>query len=614
MGLRDHIINRLDNSNGKIISKLSPENKEELRTAIKNPKAWVKGVNTPEGHIEPWELLIFGVSGFLSAAMAGFNNQDYLYKDYYHINPNKLSIAGVISSTWDAINDPFIGTWMDRKRFGPQTFRTILRIAAIVVNLLNFLKLIGDGLTEWQHIVILILLNFISSVFTTLEAVAKPKLLAGISPYTQQRGRMKVWTNVGQQIGYPIANIANYLLAFKETLHLNTYQIFVYVAAVGMPLNMFASFILSYVRQRVDFNTGGARSSMLPTGLHEPPRSDEEIAREQAHARMIERRKKELEEQNAAVRIIREQKRLVLEEEALYMQGLRRKDRRIYVKARAEARKAFGINGELEMAFDEIDENTGLPKLGLWQSFAVVKHNPYFIANTIAGFITVFTPSVDERLMYQYLIPELKIGKLTANGLLIFQLREQIGGLGVTISKPFGRHLVNLVGGPIRAHQLNSAVSIITAVLQLLIGYNKPWKLVALIVLRFFVFITGDIDTVAGDMMNYQMLDYTELKTGMRSEGVIFSFNALFTKIINNNIGTVTGNGFLGWTGYKGDAVTIQPARFMKYVWPMFNLSMLFDSFVWLIARSTVRFTPEDALRTERLLAERKAMQESTEE
>jgi Na+/melibiose symporter-like transporter len=118
------------------------------------------------------------------------------------------------------------------------------------------------------------------------------------------------------------------------------------------------------------------------------------------------------------------------------------------------------------------------------------------------------------------------------------------------------------------------------------------------------------MDAIAGAMMNYEMLDYVELKTGVRSEGITFSVDALFKKIVTDNVGRATGNAFLEWTGYKGGYVSeniAPPERYMKYIWPMFTLAGAFDGVIWITMRSLVHYTPKDAQETERLLIARRA-------
>ncbi|MFR7951491.1 MAG: hypothetical protein ACLU8W_13340 [Clostridia bacterium] len=138
---RERLANWIATPAGPIRRKLSTENQEEIRHILLSPVSWFKGVDTPEGHVTPWELAIFMVSTMLTTGGGGFSGRlDFLFKEYYHISPNKMSVAGVISSLWDAFNDPILGSWMDRKKMGPKQWRFVMRLAAVTVIRWCFLK------------------------------------------------------------------------------------------------------------------------------------------------------------------------------------------------------------------------------------------------------------------------------------------------------------------------------------------------------------------------------------------------------------------------------------------------------------------------------------------
>lgn len=256
-GLRQRFADWLTTPGGKLRAKISPESQKELRSMILHPMVWVKGADVPEGHVTPWELLIFAFSGFLGSAAAGFSSkQDFLFKEYYRIAPNKLSVGAVISSIWDAANDPVLGSFMDRKRMGPAAWRKIMRIAAITGHCMTVVKMLDGGMSDWQHVALLVACNCLQDILGTMDAVAGQKLRAGISPYTQQRARTQVWNSVGSQCGYPIANIPMLLMGLRDVFHMNDYQIIVMGTVLMLPFNIAASYLITYIRQRVDFRAG----------------------------------------------------------------------------------------------------------------------------------------------------------------------------------------------------------------------------------------------------------------------------------------------------------------------------------------------------------------------
>ncbi len=595
---RDRLADWVISPGGKWRQKLKIEHRQQIREMILDPVAWFKGVDLPEGHVTPWELFLFALSAALTHVTSGFTGkQDFLYKEYYRIAPNKITVGSVISSLWDAANDPVLGTYMDRKSWGPREWRIIMRISAVTGHTLNVIKLLDGGMNDWQHIAVLVVCNCVQDIIGTMDSVAGQKMRAGISPYSQQRARTQVWSSVGNSIGYPLSSIPNLLMGLRDIVGLNDYQIIVVGAICVLPLNILSSYMLSYMRQRVTFRPGAPVNSLADDPTHVPPPPNEPPP---APTESVEEE--------------RERVRKALSDRIDKKEARQQKKEWTAKERRAQKREQRRLHHEkFKRGEYEIDPETGEPKLTILESFSVTKYNKYFIANTIAGFITVFTPTVDETLIYRYLVPKLKIFGKEIGGQVLLQLKWQVAGTFVTFSKPFSRQMVNWLGGPLKTHQLYRILGIVSQLLFFFIGYNKIWKILLISVIQAFVNVVGDMDSVAGSLLTYEMLDYVELKTGLRTEGVTTAVSALITKIVSNNIGTMTGNAFLEWTGYTGgyeDTGEALPERFVKYMWPMMTLATAFDSLVYLIARAFLKYSPEDSDRVEALLKERRAEKE----
>jgi len=116
--------------------------------------------------------------------------------------------------------------------------------------------------------------------------------------------------------------------------------------------------------------------------------------------------------------------------------------------------------------------------------------------------------------------------------------------------------------------------------------------------------------SVAEGVIDYHMLDYTEWKTGVRSEGAIMSVTALTDKLATSNVGTVVNNAVLDWSGFRGSDIPAaeQPKRFMDMVWPLLCLTVAFDSLVYFIFRALWK-PPADREQMEQELIERRALE-----
>ncbi|MCL2508736.1 MAG: MFS transporter [Oscillospiraceae bacterium] len=506
-----------------------------VKKGIRNPKRWVRGEGIPEDHITPWELLLYFFNRAFGDMSKGFTDkQDFLYKEYFRIPPNKISIAGVVSSVWDAANDPVLGGWMDKKRFGPQVLRKILRISAVTGSIFSVIKLFDGGMSHWQHLGLLMFCNMTQDIVGTMSDVADKKMRAGISPSSQQRGRTNVWGNMGYQFTWIIGNLPTALMGFREFFGFSDYQIIFFGACIMLPFAITAHILPSFVRQRVDYSVLSSRS--------------------------IEWQKP-----------------------------------------------------------GEQAEGGGIPeKPTLTQSFQVIKHNRYFITKSIASFITVFTPDMgDELIIYRYIMPKFNVfgREMSGEGLLLF--KQMLSGNLSTVLQPFNRQLINRLGGPLRAHQIKCIVNIISKLVMYFVGYKSFWRFGVLILAESFINASVQMDGIAEGILNNEFYDYVELKTGQRSEGVTTAIDNLFRKTVTDNIGRVTGNAFLDWTGYRGgyrEDGTRPPDKYLKYMWPMYTLIPVLDHAIWFAARCFVKWTPEDRERTELALAERRAAAEKLSE
>lgn len=268
---RDRLANWITAPEGKLRARLTDASRAELKTAIMNPVAWFKGAQTPDGYVTPWELFLFALSNMLTVGGAGFSGKlDFLFKEWYHIKPNDMTKAGVISSIWDAVNDPILGSWMDRRKMGPKQWRWIMRISAVTGHLFVLLKmldgkmLVDGGFSDFQHLAILVFFNCLQDIIGTMDGIAGQKLRAGISPYTQQRTRTQVWSSIGGSMGYTISAIPMVLMGLQDVFHLNDYQIIVMGTAIMLPFNILASILITFIKQRVDFKFAGKPANALP--------------------------------------------------------------------------------------------------------------------------------------------------------------------------------------------------------------------------------------------------------------------------------------------------------------------------------------------------------------
>ncbi|MDR1733338.1 MAG: MFS transporter [Oscillospiraceae bacterium] len=268
-------------------------------------------------------------------------------------------------------------------------------------------------------------------------------------------------------------------------------------------------------------------------------------------------------------------------------------------------------------------ENTEIgldKKLNMKESFAVLKHNQLFLTGAVASFITVFTPTTgDEGVMWAAIGPKRDIsgilakvlGTNQATGIHFLMLKQTIAGTLASVLKPFNRQIVNAMGGPLKTLRLCSLIQCAMKFVMAFIGPKSIPRILLFCLFDMVYNLFTDVSGLAGGMIGYEYYDKVELETGLRSEGVTTAINALLGKFVTNNIGTLTGNAYLTWTGYEGgiiDGSKPVPERYGRTIWYMSMLTASFDCLVWWAARMFLHWTPEDRDRTEAALEERRLL------
>ncbi|MDR0531881.1 MAG: MFS transporter [Oscillospiraceae bacterium] len=511
--------------------RLKPSSQKELDMFLNHPVTWFKGDYLDDGVVHPWEKLLWSLHGFFSTATGSFNGQDRLFRYTYHVDPRHITISSAIQNTWDFINDPLIGAWMDHHPFQDKTYRNIIRFNHILSVLMNIIVLLNLGLTPFQHILVWSARNMIGDILGTFAGISSTKYFAGLTPYSNERGKINVWKNVGTQMSYPIANIPGWIFGLVSERARQTtftdYRVFVIGSLIVLPLALVGGLIQTYCRNRVQFHP------------------------------IIE---------------------------------------------------AEGAQGKAV-----VEE-----KPSLREAFIALRYNKYLLLNAGASIITMFTPSSDDYPIWRFLVPGLRFGKNAdgsdriIRGEALNMIKGQVSGIPITFLYPFLRQMTGWLGGPRRAHLWNSVANMASGLVRYFVGY-KSWPAIAVYFLCETATQTlGAVDGYAGEILNYEMLDYVEYKTGLRSEGVTAAFNGLREKIISKNLDSFTKNEFLRWSGIGNvdfnDPNAKLPARYTKWAWALFTLAPVIDSVIWFAARMLFKYDPKQKDLVEAELQERRAL------
>jgi Na+/melibiose symporter-like transporter len=449
-----------------------------------------------------------------AASMAG-QNLTYFYitnwLKYFFINVLKvdeLRISSVFSASyiWDAINDPLVGAYIDKRKYKPyRKLRPFLLYTPPVIGILSVLMFINTGnMSETGKLVYLVLIYFLWDFFYTFQDVGLWGMVALSSPHSDERGRVSQWVSIGAGAGSAIVGVFQQLRTMMTGAGLKDAQIFFIFAVV--------------------FGLCGELISMNAYRVHEC------------------------------------------------------------------------------VAADDKKEESFL------QSIAVLRHNPKLLLICLARFAQAFSPKVQNAYFFEN-CTGYKVGNVEISGQSSEFLYGLLGGIPGTFATFFATKIADRIGGMKRVLVVSQVTAIVIRAATYFVGYNTFAKFIIMTLLISLVNLPGSLMDIAHRSLITDSIDETELKTGLRTEGISFSMQNFTTKMQNSATTMIEGI-LLKKLGYNKEAKAAglpQSEHFIKWQWPMFVLGPAVGSVFYLIIILFIKDDKQTKLETERKL---KAMRE----
>lgn len=182
------------------------------------------------------------------------------------IPAEKTGMITGISTMWDAINDPLIGSIMDHRKYKPgYKMRPFLIWTAPIIGILAVLMFVDFGLTETQTILMVLLLYLLFDAFYSFQDVAIWGLSALSTPSAVERRRVAQWISIGAGAGSTVAGVYPMLkdIFVKSEIisEKNTYLLFAFIFGLGgMLISMLAYRMKEKVEYTPENNTGVLKS------------------------------------------------------------------------------------------------------------------------------------------------------------------------------------------------------------------------------------------------------------------------------------------------------------------------------------------------------------------
>ncbi len=124
------------------------------------------------------------------------------------IPSEKTGIITGISTLWDAINDPLIGSIMDHRKHKPgNKMRPFLLWTPIIIGIITVFMFADFGFNETQTIIFVLCMYILFDLFYSYQDIAIWGMAALSSPDSEERRRVAQWISIGAGAGGTIGGL-----------------------------------------------------------------------------------------------------------------------------------------------------------------------------------------------------------------------------------------------------------------------------------------------------------------------------------------------------------------------------------------------------------------------
>lgn len=487
---------------------------------MKNPLAFLFSKEETDEHLANNDILAYatGLAGQNMAYGYITGRLTYFYENYI-VGKNNAHIVGKImtaSTVWDAVNDIFIGGYIDRRKHKPyQKLSPYLIYFPPIIGVLGAMMFIDIGASDIVKLIYLAACYFLWDFFYSFQDVGLWGLMALSSSNSKERLRVSQWVSIGAGAGGTICG--------------------------GFPILW----------------------DLLKSG------------------------------------------------------GI--KDKTVFVTFAF----IFALGGELiSMRAHKMKERIDAPPQekseSFFKSISVLKYNPTILLLSLARILKEFYPRINNTYFFQseYRNSSSKILRggtaETVFGIISGTPSALSGFFAIKIIEKFGSRKKTLIASQV--------VVIVTRLLAFAIGsisavkYNTPVGFIIMSVILSFNSVLVGIMDIAQRSLVSDSIDETELKTGVRTEGISFSMQN-FTSKMDNGLQTLVKNlvlfNVLGYVSDKDDEMNMfhQSEKFYKAQFPLFVLSPIIGAISYIIVLSFIKDDREHiAWVEEQLKAKREAL------
>lgn len=223
-----------------------------------------------EGNVPNRELMAYSVALTGQNMTYVFVSQWLFYfcTDVLKISAQKVGFITGFSRIWDALNDPIVGTIIDRRKCkNGKKLHPYLGKLPIFIGILTMLMFVDFGVGETAAMVILLCVYVAWDFTYSFQDVALWGMMSLISPHSHERSRVSQWLNIGVGAAWGIISLVPMVLGAREKIGISERALFVVFGLVfglgGELLSIFAY----KTKERVEFTAPPKQSFASDLGL-----------------------------------------------------------------------------------------------------------------------------------------------------------------------------------------------------------------------------------------------------------------------------------------------------------------------------------------------------------
>ncbi len=166
----------------------------------------------------------------------------YFCINVLHIDEKKVGNIFTLSYFWDAINDPVVGAYIDRRKHKPYNkLRPFLLYFPPLIGALGMLMFLNVPFNENGKLAYILVLYFVWDFFYSFQDVGLWGMIALSSTKSEERARVAQWVSIGAGTGSTIAGAFQFLRGMLKLEDTTVFILFgVLFALGGQLISMYA--------------------------------------------------------------------------------------------------------------------------------------------------------------------------------------------------------------------------------------------------------------------------------------------------------------------------------------------------------------------------------------